>query len=165
MIEVSRTTVLASPSEEVWAQAMTIEGVNYELRPLLRMTVPRRLRGMTIDSAPVGERLGRSWILLLGFLPVDYDDLCLAERGPGFRFLERSSLCSMRIWQHEREIAPDGPPDGQGVERCRITDTLTFEPRRPVAWIPGAERVAAAVVSRLFARRHRRLAARYGGAG
>jgi hypothetical protein len=29
------------------------------------------------------DRLGRSWLLLFGFIPFDYDDLGLAELGPG----------------------------------------------------------------------------------
>ena len=45
-------------------------------------------------------------MLLGGFLPVDYDDLCLAEIEPPRRFLERSRMLSMSIWQHERIVEP-----------------------------------------------------------
>ena len=58
----------------------------------MRMTVPRRLRGKTIDDVEPGEGLGRSWLLLFGLIPFDYDDLGLAELGPGHRFLERSTM-------------------------------------------------------------------------
>ena len=100
---------------------------------------------------PVGEPLGRSWILLFGLIPVDYDDLSLAERGPGFRFLERSTMLSMSSWQHERSVEP-------AAEGCQITDRLTFELRRPLRFVPGSDRLAAAIVARFFAHRHRRLA-------
>jgi hypothetical protein len=130
---------------------MTPEGINHELRPLLRMTMPASLRGKTIEVVPLGEPLGRSWILLFGLVPVDYDNLGLAERGPGLRFLERSTMLSMNSWEHERTVTP--AEDG-----CEITDRLTFMLRRPLAAVPGSDRLARAIVARLFAHRHRRLA-------
>jgi hypothetical protein len=135
----------------VWARATTEEGINDELAPILRMTMPGGLRGKTIDEVEVGVPLGRSWILLARLLPVDYDDLCLAELEPGRRFLERSRTLSFSVWQHERVIEPEGE------HRCRVTDTLGFELRRAIAWIPGAARLAATIVGALFSHRHRRL--------
>jgi hypothetical protein len=78
---------------------------------------------------------------------VDYDDLALAELEPGRRFLERSSLLSLRSWQHERRVEP------LGADTCRLTDRLTFEPR-----IPGTRGLARRVIAFLFRRRHRRMA-------
>jgi ligand-binding SRPBCC domain-containing protein len=152
---VVRSSPLSAPAEDVWSRAISEQGINYEIRPWLQMTMPPALRGRTIDDVPLGEPLGRSWILLLGLLPVDYDDLMLAERGPGLRFLERSKLFSMRLWQHEREVKPVG--DG-----CELTDRLTFELRGPLALVPGSGRLARAIVAWLFSHRHRRLRAWYG---
>jgi hypothetical protein len=135
---------------------VTPEGINDELRPLLRMTMPPSLRGKAISEVPLGEPLGRSWILLFGLVPVDYDDLGLAERGPGFRFLERSKMLSMSSWEHERTVAP-------AEAGCEVTDRLTFRPRGPLAAVPGFARLAHAIVARLFAHRHRRLAAYWAG--
>jgi hypothetical protein len=129
------------------------EGINEELRPWLRMTIPARLRDASIDTVSVGEPLGRSWLLLFGFLPVDYDDLCLAEIEPGRRFLERSTMFSMRVWQHER------PVDLAGDGASQVRDRLAFELRRPLALVPGASGLARGIVGALFRRRHRRLAA------
>jgi ligand-binding SRPBCC domain-containing protein len=151
---VTQTSSIAAPADLVWERATTPEGINDELRPWLRMTTPRGMRGVTFADVKVGEPLGRSWILLFGFLPVDYDDIGIAELGPGKRFLERSTMLSMRSWQHERSVEPAG--DGA----CQVTDTLTFEPRRPLAAI-GAERLAPAIVRFLFRHRHRRLAKRF----
>jgi hypothetical protein len=143
----------------VWAAALSEEGINYELGPWLRMTMPSSIEsGMTIDDAPLGEKLGRSWILLGRFLPVDYDDLCLAERGPGLRFLERSQLGSARRWQHEREVLAIG----EGA--CAITDRLELELRAPLRAV-GATRIAERIVRALFTHRHRRLAERWGAPG
>jgi hypothetical protein len=149
---VEQVSVLARPAAEVWARAITEEGINDELAPILRMTMPPGLRGKTVDTVEVGTPLGRSWILLGRVLPVDYDDLCLAELEPGRRFLERSSTLSFGLWQHERVIEPEAPG------ACRVTDRLGFELRRGIAWIPGAARVARGVVAFLFRHRHRRLA-------
>ncbi|HEY8865789.1 MAG TPA: SRPBCC family protein [Solirubrobacteraceae bacterium] len=146
---VERKSVLAAAADEVWARVTTWEGVNDELRPILRMTVPRGARGMTIDSVEPGTRPGRAWILLGGLVPVDYDDLGLAEVEPGRRFRERSTTLSLRRWEHERTVAPRGTG-------CEVIDRLTFEPR-----VPGTGRIARAIVGALFGHRHRRLARRF----
>ncbi len=152
MHSVEQSSSLSVPASVAWDRAVTEEGINDELRPWLRMTMPPGLRGRTVDTVETGVPLGRSWILLGGVLPVDYDDLCLAELEPGRRFLERSQTLAFRVWQHERVIEPDG-------ERgCRVTDRLGFELRRGVAWIPGAGGLAKALVRFLFRHRHRRLA-------
>jgi hypothetical protein len=131
---------------------VTPEGINDELRPWMRMTVPRRLRGKTIDDVEPGQRLGRSWLLLFGLIPFDYDDLGLAELGPGHRFLERSTMLSMRSWEHERTVVPIGET------ACEVTDRVAFELRRPLAVVPGLANGVRAVLRRVFAHRHRRLA-------
>lgn len=130
---------------------MTERGINAELRPLLRMSMPAGLRGKTIDDVEVGAPLGRSWILLGGLVPVDFDDLRLVELEPGRRFLERSRTLSFSVWQHERVVEP------LGEGRCRLTDRLGFELRPALAWMPGAARLARAIVAAIFRHRHRRL--------
>lgn len=160
--DVEQVSVVPAPASDVWERVITEEGINDEMRPWLRMTMPPGLRGATIDDVRVGEPLGRSWILGLGLIPVDYDDLCLAELEPGRRFLERSQMLSMSLWQHERIVEPDGN------DAARVTDRLHFELRRVPAAIPGAARFAAWMVARFFAHRHRRLgkwAAGQGAAG
>ncbi|MDX6648371.1 MAG: hypothetical protein QOJ97_322 [Solirubrobacteraceae bacterium] len=148
MIEVRRTTELAAPAAAVWERVTTMEGVNHELGPWVRMTVPRAARGMTLEEVPLGRPVGRSWMLLGGVIPFDYDAVTLVERGPGRRFLERSPMGSMRFWQHERLV------EERGEGTCAVTDRLTFAPR-----VPGTGRLVEAIVTRLFAHRHRRLAA------
>jgi len=120
------------------------------------MTMPRSLRGKTIDDVEAGQRLGRSWLLLFGVVPFDYDDLCLAELGPGFRFRERSTMLSMRRWEHERTVQP-----AEAAE-CEVTDRVSFELRAGLAWLPGSARVTRALLARVFAHRHRRLTAYFG---
>ena len=146
MTVVERTTEVPAPAAGVWARVTSVEGVNDELRPWLRMTVPRGARGMSLEDVELNRPIGRSWVLALGFIPFDYDEITLVERGPGLRFLERSPMGSMRLWQHERVVEPRG--DGA----CAITDRLTFEPR-----VPGSKRLVRGMIERIFANRHSRL--------
>jgi ligand-binding SRPBCC domain-containing protein len=146
------SSLLSAAPAEVWDRAVTEEGINHELAPVLRMTMPPGLRDKTIDDVEVGVPLGRSWILLAGLLPVDYDDLMLVELEPGRRFVERSRTLAFSIWRHERVIERDG-------RGSRVTDRLGFELKRPLGWIPGSARLAAAIVGALFRHRHRRLRA------
>ncbi len=64
-------------------------------------------------------------------------------------------MLSMSSWQHERTVDPAGAG-------CQVSDRLSFELRRPLGWVPGSGRLAAAIVARLFAHRHRRLVAHHG---
>jgi hypothetical protein len=159
------STVVAADAGKVWERVSTPEGINDELRPWLRMTMPTTafgggagFRALDAESVPVGERLFRSWILLLGVIPVDYDDLTLERLDPGRGFLERSRLGSARVWEHERTLEPVGGGGADGVpSACRVTDRIAFEPR-----IPGAGRPQRALVHAIFRRRHRRLARHFG---
>lgn len=120
------------------------------------MSMPKGMRpALTIDDLPLGETVGRSWIRVARFLPVDYDDLCLVERGPGMRFLERSKLGTARVWQHEREVISTG----EGT--CALTDRLAIEVRPALRALGGA-RLAPRIIKALFTHRHRRLAERWG---
>ena len=53
---VVQASTLPAAAEAVWARAVTPEGINDELRPLLRMTMPSSLRGKTISEVPLGEQ-------------------------------------------------------------------------------------------------------------
>ena len=154
--EHSASVDLAVPADALWRSVCRLDGVNYELRPWLRMTAPAGLVGATIDELEPGRPAGRSWLLLGGVLPVDYDDLCLTEIDPPQYFHERSRMLAMDPWEHERSIRPLGP------DSARLTDRLRFELRSPLAAVPGAERLAVAIVRALFRHRHRRLAKLYG---
>jgi ligand-binding SRPBCC domain-containing protein len=156
MVVVERTSVLVADADTVWARVATPAGVNDELRPWLRMTVPAGWRDRSIADVAPGTHIGRSWILLLGVVPFDVDDLTIAEIGPR-HFVERSPLLSAAQWQHERTVTPHG-------HGCRLEDRLTFEPRALTARIPGGVRLHTAVVRAIFRHRHRRLVRSFGAA-
>ena len=155
-ITFERTTHLASDAGTVWQHVTTPRGINDEFKPWMRMTVPRRLRDVRLDDVELGVRLCRSWVLVLGVVPFEYDDLVLVERGPGMRFLERSSTLVARTWQHERTVVGSGP------EGCDLTDRLSLDPRPAFARLPGGEAIAGRVVRAIFGHRHRRLRLRFG---
>ena len=101
------------------------------MMPLLRMAMPRGARGLTVDTVEVGRKVGRCRLYLFGIVPFDHDDLMLAELEPGRRFLERSTMASMRTWEHERTLTADG------ARRTLVHDRVRFEPRGPIAAVPG----------------------------
>jgi hypothetical protein len=90
------------------ATVVTPEGINDELRPWVAMSMPRGAESMTVDNVPIGIPIGRAWLRLFGVLPFDYDRLTIAELQPGRAFREESTMLSMRRWQHDRSVTPDG---------------------------------------------------------
>lgn len=142
---------IPAPADAVWERVISPEGINDELWPYLRMTVPAGVRDLDPDRVRPGERLGRSWLLLFGVVPFEYDDITVADMQPGRRFLEHSTMLNLRVWEHERTLTPVG--DG-----CVVEDRLSFEPRALLRAIPGFRRTLAAALRFMFAHRHRRLA-------
>jgi hypothetical protein len=147
------TSEFDAGAEAVWARAIDPAGINYELGPLMRMTVPRGVENFGLDDPEPGY-IGRSWILLFGLIPFDYDDITVVRAEPGRGFLERSSMLSMRLWEHERTLEP------LGENRCRISDRVAWEPRLP---LPGAW--LRPLIRATFSHRHRRLRGHWGGGG
>ncbi|WP_420880283.1 hypothetical protein [Rhodococcus sp. (in: high G+C Gram-positive bacteria)] len=144
-------SVVGASAERVWTRVVTPEGINDEMRPWMTMSMPRRLGPVTIDSVPVGIELGRAWLRLFGIVPFEYDALTIAEIEPGHRFHEKSTMLTMRRWEHERTLTP------VGADRTAVHDRLTFEPR-----LAALTPVLTAIVRSFFAHRHRRLQRHFG---
>jgi hypothetical protein len=122
--EISICSDLGAPPDTVWRHAISPAGVNRELRPLARMTFPSAVAALDDRSVRLNQRICRSWVLLFGILPVDYDDVTLVELEPGRRFLERSPMFSQRLWEHGRTIDP--LPGGSRVcDRVRFATRLS----------------------------------------
>lgn len=143
---------LLAPLEVVWSRVTTPDGINDELGPWLRMTMPRSFEDFGVRAPPLNTRLFRSWILAGGLVPIDYDDLTLVAYEARRGFHERSSMATARVWEHRRAL------DDAGDGECVLRDHLSFEPRFALA-APALR----AIVPRVFAHRHRRLRARFGG--
>jgi hypothetical protein len=141
------SSIVPASVDRVWTRVTTFEGVNDELRPILRMTCPREHRRIDPATVPLGRPWFRSWLLLFGVLPFDCDHLRLVAIEPGRGFHEDSTMLTQRRWVHRRQLeASDGG--------TRVTDRVEFEPRLPLM---GA--LLRPVLDALFRHRHRRLRA------
>lgn len=149
--EITVASHLNALPEQVWDRIMTPEGINDEMRPYLRMTLPRGVEQLDPESVEIGTPIGRSWILLFGLLPFDYDEVCLTRLEPACGFLERSRMLSQRSWEHERTLKPS-------ATGCLITDRVSWQPR---LGLPG--RPLRPVIAWFFGHRHRRLRRYFGG--
>lgn len=136
--------VEASPAA-VWLRIATMAGVNDELWPLVRMTHPPGLDRIDAEEVPLGRPVFRSWLLLFGLIPFDYDDLTFERIDRGRGFYESSRMLSQRRWVHERRLDP--VPGG-----CRVTDRVSFEPK-----LRFAGPLSARVFRLVFRYRHFRL--------
>lgn len=145
------SSLVPAPPERVWERVTTPDGINHEMRPWMRMTMPKEVEALTPETIELGKRVARSWILLFGVLPFDYDDVTIVEMEPGRRFLERSKMLSQRSWQHERIVEP-----AEGGSR--VTDRIRMEPRLGLPAAPLRP-----VFRAFFRHRHRRLASWFGG--
>ena len=145
---IERRSVVDAAADQVWQRVITPEGINDELGPWMTMSMPRGAGSFTVDNVPVGTPIGRAWLRLFGVLPFDYDHLTIAELQPGRSFREESTMLSMRRWQHERSVTPDG------TTKAVVHDRITFQPR---AGLRFATPVLAAGIGALFGHRHRRL--------
>jgi hypothetical protein len=146
------SSLVPADTDVVWRRVVSPEGINDELRPWMTMGFPPDAGVHSIDAVRVGEPLGRARLRLFGVVPFDHDDLVITELEPGRRFLEESTMASMRRWVHERIVVPG--PDGTTT----ITDRVTFEPRALLRW---AGPVLWPVITAFFAHRQRRLVRRF----
>jgi ligand-binding SRPBCC domain-containing protein len=146
-VEISRSTPLRAAPDVVWRHATSLDGINREMGPWLKMTSPPEARGLALDDAGValGEPLFTSVVLFGGVVPVDRMRVTITELEPGRRFVERSPMLAVRGWRHERTI--DAHPAGS-----LVSDHVSFDPR-----IGAASAVMRAAIGAFFAHRHRQL--------
>ena len=142
----NRVEVDAAPAT-VWQRVTQPDGINHEMRPWMTMRMPRAAAGLTVETLPLGRPVGRAWLRLFGLVPFDFDHLTVVELDPGVRFLERSTMLSMRRWEHERTLTPISGG-------TLVHDRVVLEPRLPV---PGLAAFLARMVDAFFKHRHRRL--------
>jgi ligand-binding SRPBCC domain-containing protein len=153
-----KVTEIACPVDRVWERVTTQEGINDEMGPYLKMTMPRQFRGKSIADVAPGTRIGKSLLLLFGVLPFGFDDITIAKIDPGRMFREESAMTGMRIWVHHRTLEPVG-------NRTIVTDEITLAPRAPMGLVPGWGKLVSTVLSAFFTHRHRRLSRRLTGPG
>lgn len=144
---VENQIIVPAAASAVWERIIDPAGINHEMRPWMTMTMPRGAEGLTVDTVPLGRPVGRAWLRLFGLVPFDFDYLTVVEVEAGKRFLERSTMLSVRRWEHERTLTPV-------AGGTRVQDRVTLQPRLPV---PGLAGLMARLVKALFQHRQRRL--------
>lgn len=142
-----RVSEVPAPADMVWERITTPEGINHELRPYMRMMMPRSFRGKSIGDVVPATHIGKSLLLLLGLIPFGFDDITITEIEPGRMFREESAMTGMRTWIHHRTLESVG-------SKTVVSDAITLTPIVP---IPGLTRLLAAVLAAFFSHRHRRL--------
>lgn len=150
-IELTFSTTVAAPRHVVWERVSSMDGVNHELGPFVKMTHPADLRSLADVEVVPGKVLHRCWLLAGGIVPFDRHDLALERVLAGEGFDEESTTWLQRRWRHERRLA-DAPGGG-----TTVSDRLVIEPR-----IALATPVTRLMVSFLFRHRHKRLARAFG---
>lgn len=133
----------------VWAST-SMNSVNWELSPFVRMTAPREWRDYPPERWETGRLLFRSWVLLLGVLPVDRHSFRLKHIHAGEGFQENSSSWLNREWNHERKLLP-----AEGG--CRVIDHVSVVGRFPLLTA-----LLMPVYRFVFRHRHARLRKKYG---
>jgi ligand-binding SRPBCC domain-containing protein len=148
--QVVQRSRLAASHEHVWERIVTMDGVNAELMPIVRMTFPAGWERLDRGGIHGRTPLFRSTLKLLGVLPIDRHSLALIMLKKGCGFLEHSSSLIHRDWIHERTLAAVSG----GTE---ITDRVYFRSR-----VPGLGLALGPVMRFVFRHRHRRLRSYFG---
>ncbi len=79
-IDLTFTSKLSASVERVWAHAVSMDGVNFELSLWVRMSVPRERAQKTIADAPLEQEAFVSTLCALGVFPFDSHHLTVASR-------------------------------------------------------------------------------------
>lgn len=147
------TSIIDAPINEVWDFVTSPAGINTELMPVVKMTVPPKMKDRPIRDFQPGAKIGRSWLLLGGLIPIDFDNITLTEIEPGRRFLECSTMGSMRRWQHERKL------EAKSERQTEVTDHIEYVLRLP---IPRLAKLIRPMLQWLFRHRHKQLKKHFG---
>jgi ligand-binding SRPBCC domain-containing protein len=149
-IQFQLSSELAASADQLWQHISSMTGVNRELAPWVRMTVPRDVQQLSLADAPVGEMLFRSRLLALGLIPFDVHSLKLERIEAEIGFIEESHTWFHRRWRHERQLVPL-------ARGCCLTDRLEVQPR-----VRTASVLIAPLVRMLFQHRHQWLRRHFG---
>ena len=160
-------TILNISKTNLWNNISTFKGVNKELYPLLQMTCPDENIKLTKDLILIDENgynnpLFTSYLLLFGFIPIEYDSICIVDVVEYSHFKERSSMLLMSEWNHDRVLVDVEPPvqsdtnTNSNTDHVLVTDTLSFIPR-----LTFFGPILKYIVKFLFIHRHSRLIQQY----
>ena len=143
------TSTLKGDLKEISTHLLSMDGVNYELFPLVKMTAPPEWADKPLIYWPLKSDLFTSTILLFGLIPVDLHKFKLKEvHISGFN--ESSSSTWNKEWHHQRTISEQG-------SGCLVHDVVEYVPN-----VSLLGRTSMPVYKAIFRHRHRRLRTKYG---
>lgn len=151
MLYVEVSSRLKCKRQVIWESISSINGANKEFYPLLKMTCP--FPDLRINPSLITDRpLFRSWLLLFGLFPIEFDLIRLTKVIENECFEEKSSMALISEWNHHRYLSTPSN-DNETI----VIDTIQFLPR-----IPGSGLIFLFVVRWLFQYRHFRLRQMFG---
>ena len=121
--------------------SFSMKGVNAELFPWLRLTYPAGILRENVEAP--GRFFFHSWVLFLGFIPIDYYSFYFTSYNIDGHFYENSSSLTYKNWCHIREVS-----ETEGG--CTLKDELEIKPH--LIFLSPLIRF---FVRRLFIHRHR----------
>lgn len=127
---------------------LTMNGVNFELGPWLRMSAPAEWGTKPIYEWPTQAPIFTSRIFFLGFIPIDLHRFRFISVGTS-GFEESSSALLNRVWAHQRSIQPY-------AEGSKVIDQVSYEPKSKLLG-----RILKPIYRATFAHRHKRLKSKY----
>ena len=149
VFEFTIQSVVNVETNQLWQVLTNMQGVNYELAPFVKMTIPKEYRDFTIADAPIGEKLFKSVILFFQFIPVDIHHFKLEKVVPNERFEENSSSLMHYFWKHTRILTT--------IDKgTLVKDTIQFYPRLPLIGF-----FLKPIYQLVFKNRHQRLKKKY----
>ncbi len=141
-------TILPIENTELSNELLNMAAMNYELFPLVRMTVKRQWNQKELKEWPVNQNAFNSIILLLGVIPVDIHYFRLSKvTNNGFNETSKSLLNSQ--WNHSRVIQAIGA-------KSKIIDVVEYQSR-----IGILSPLFKPVYQYVFKHRHNRLKRKY----
>ena len=118
--------------DALWISINCIKSLNRELRPVMYMTCPNDYKEKPFDEYPAGIHTFKSYVLFLGFIPIERTNIKMIQIFPGRGFSEDSTMIFSSSWKHKRILISDG--DG-----TIVTDELDITHRliifKPVLWL------------------------------
>jgi hypothetical protein len=130
-------------------ELLTMEGVNHELHPIVKMTASSEWAKKPLTEWPVNIALFTSTILLFGLVPVDAHTFRLRDvHSNGFQ--ESSSSLVNNEWNHRRTIS--NQPSG-----CLVHDVVEYLPKVSILG-----QMMKPIYKAIFNHRHKRLKRKYG---
>ena len=141
-------TSLAVSPDQLASDLLLMSGVNYELSPLLKMSVPQTWAAKPISDWPVNNNIFSSTILLFGFIPIDLHRFkFLSVHGMGFKESSKTLLNS--LWSHQRTISSNG-------SGAKVTDVVYYKSK-----LGFLGYLFKPLYQSIFAHRHKRLKSKY----